>query len=163
MRIVWRRRGRGSCRSSKKMRLSEANVPYREWLAAARDGRTELAWLIERFDELPKPENERPSSTTRNSSTCAGHHAFARPAQACALPRRKLFFHRGPLIQRRDIELNEELDQPPPDASQKLPLQQGEKALDHGARSFDDSLSRTLWLYSWRSATRVSRGRWAAA
>ena len=39
--------------------FAEANVPYREWLAAARNGRKELAWLIDRFDKLPKPENER--------------------------------------------------------------------------------------------------------
>ena len=37
----------------------EANVPYREWLAAARGRSSELAWLIEQFDKLPKPENER--------------------------------------------------------------------------------------------------------
>ena len=37
--------------------FAEANVPYREWLAAARKGRKELAWLIERFDKLPKPEH----------------------------------------------------------------------------------------------------------
>ena len=36
------------------MRSVEANVPYREWLRAARGGRSELAWLIERFDELPQ-------------------------------------------------------------------------------------------------------------
>ena len=32
----------------------EANVPYREWLRAARGGRSELSWLIERFNELPE-------------------------------------------------------------------------------------------------------------
>ena len=40
-----------------------------------------------------------------------------------------MFVHRGPLIQRRDVRLNEVLDQPLP-ALRKLPLKQGEKALD---------------------------------
>ena len=37
----------------------EANVPYREWLAAARGSRSELSWLLERFDGLPKSEKEK--------------------------------------------------------------------------------------------------------
>jgi len=40
-----------------------------------------------------------------------------------------LFFHNGPLIQRRDIRLNEVLDHPSPEL-RKLPLTEGEKALD---------------------------------
>ena len=39
--------------------LVEANVPYREWLRAARGRRDELTWLIERFNELPRSEDER--------------------------------------------------------------------------------------------------------
>src|ERR1041384_7786244 len=37
----------------------EANIPYREWLAAASKGSSELAWLMDRFDELPKSDKER--------------------------------------------------------------------------------------------------------
>src|SRR6185503_326244 len=37
----------------------EAHVPYREWLDAARGRRPELAWLIERFDELAATDEVR--------------------------------------------------------------------------------------------------------
>ena len=37
----------------------EANVPYRQWLDAARGARSELSWLIERFDGLPVSDKEK--------------------------------------------------------------------------------------------------------
>jgi hypothetical protein len=36
----------------------EANVPYREWLSAARNGRSELEWLVEQVEKLPLSEKE---------------------------------------------------------------------------------------------------------
>jgi len=44
-------------------------------------------------------------------------------------PARKLFYHRGPLIQRRDVDLRKELAQPSP-ALEKLSPSEGEKAID---------------------------------
>ena len=38
--------------------LVEANVPYQEWLRAARGRSKELPWLLERFELLEKPERE---------------------------------------------------------------------------------------------------------
>ncbi len=37
----------------------EANVPYREWLRAARKGRSEIAWLIETIEGLPRPDVDK--------------------------------------------------------------------------------------------------------
>ena len=37
----------------------EANVPYREWLAAARGRQPELTWLFDRLRELPRSEQDR--------------------------------------------------------------------------------------------------------
>ncbi len=37
----------------------EANVPYREWLRVARGRQSELAWLIDRFDELPLSDDAK--------------------------------------------------------------------------------------------------------
>ena len=37
----------------------EANIPYREWLRAARGRSTELAWLFDRVNKLPRSEKER--------------------------------------------------------------------------------------------------------
>ncbi len=108
--------------------FAEANVPYREWLAAARKGRTELAWLIERFNNLPKPENERAELYDSQNLYVQWTPAFQSTRTGMRSPTRKPFYHRGPLIQRRDIELHKELVQPL--TLQKLSPQQGEQAID---------------------------------
>ncbi len=41
------------------MRLLKLMFRIANGCAAARNGRSELAWLIERFNKLPKPEKER--------------------------------------------------------------------------------------------------------
>ena len=112
----------------------EANVPYREWLAAARGRRSELAWLIEQFDELPKSENERAELydsqqlyvrwTPGFNSSRTGMRLSGRKQSG-----RKLFYHSGPLIQRREIDLRKVLAQPSPELKRLSP-QQGEKAVD---------------------------------
>jgi hypothetical protein len=106
----------------------EANVPYREWLAAARQGRKELAWLIERFDELPKLENERAELYDSQQLYVQWTPAFRATRTGMRLPATRLFYHRGPLIQRRDVDLRKELAQPL--KLQKLSLRQGERAVD---------------------------------
>ena len=108
--------------------FAEANVPYREWLAAARKGRTELAWLIERFNNLPKPENERAELYDSQNLYVQWTPAFQSTRTGMRSPTRKPFYHRGPLIQRRDIDLRKELAQPL--TLQKLSPQQGEQAID---------------------------------
>jgi len=107
----------------------EANVPYRQWLAAARNGRPELAWLIERFDKLPKPETERAELYDSQQLYVRWTPRFNVSRTGMRLPARKCFYHRGPLIQRRDIDLRKELAQPSPEL-QKLSLKEGETALD---------------------------------
>jgi len=71
--------------------FAEANVPYREWLAAARNGRKELTWLIDRFDKLQNLKANGPSSTTRKISTCNGHLRSRQRAPACARLRENRF------------------------------------------------------------------------
>ncbi len=107
----------------------EANVPYREWLAAARGRRSELAWLIEQFDKLPKPDNERAELYDSQQLYVRWTPGFNASRTGMRLPGRKLFYHHSPLIQRREIDLRKELAQPSP-ALEKLSPQQGEKALD---------------------------------
>jgi len=107
----------------------EANVPYREWLAAARGRRSELAWLIEQFNKLPKPDNERAELYDSQQLYVRWTPSFNVSRTGMRLPERKLFYHRDPLIQRRDIDLRKELAQPSP-ALEKLSPEQGEKALD---------------------------------
>jgi hypothetical protein len=107
----------------------EANVPYRKWLAAARKGRSELAWLIERFNELPKPDKERAEIYDSQQIYVRWTPRYNVSRTGMRMPVRKLFYHRGPLIQRRDIDLRKELAEPSPPL-QKLSPAQGEIALD---------------------------------
>ncbi len=107
----------------------EANVPYREWLAAARGRRSELSWLMEQFSSLPKPESERAELYDSQQLYVRWTPSFNLSRTGMRLPGRKCFYHRGPLIQRRDIDLRKELSEPSPEL-QKLSPEQGEKALD---------------------------------
>jgi hypothetical protein len=108
--------------------FAEANVPYREWLAAARNGRKELAWLIDRFGKLPKPESERAELYDSQNLYVQWTPAFSATRTGMRSPARRPFYHRGPLIQRRDIDLRKELVQPL--TLQKLSPRHGEQALD---------------------------------
>ena len=107
----------------------EANVPYREWLAAARGQRSEIAWLIEQFDKLPKPDKERAELYDSQQLYVRWTPGFDLSRTGMRVAARKLFYHRGPLIQRREIDLRKELAQPSPRLEELSP-QQGEKALD---------------------------------
>ena len=109
--------------------LVEANVPYREWLAAARGRRSELAWLIDQFNKLPKPNSERAELYDSQQLDVIWTPSFDVSRTGMRAAARKLFYHRGPLIQRRDIDLRKELERPSP-RLEKLSPRQGEKALD---------------------------------
>ncbi|HKY42849.1 MAG TPA: hypothetical protein VJM50_07115 [Pyrinomonadaceae bacterium] len=106
----------------------EANVPYREWLAAARAGRPELSWLLERLNELSN-EQEKAELYDSQQLYVRWTPRFRSTRTGLRTATSKLFFHSGPLIHRRDVRLHQMLDQPPPEL-RKLPLKQGEKALD---------------------------------
>jgi hypothetical protein len=108
--------------------LVEANVPYREWLAAARNGRAELPWLVERFNKLAQPEKERAELYNSQKLYVRWEPRYDATRTGMRVPTRKLFYHRGSLIQRRDIDLRKELARPC--SLQKLTLRQGEKAID---------------------------------
>src|SRR4030095_476764 len=105
----------------------EANVPYRKWLAAARKGRSELAWLVDRFDELPKPDKERAELYDSQQIYVRWTPRFNVSRTGMRARAGKCFYHRGPLIQRREIDLKHELAQPSPPL-QKLSPANGEKA-----------------------------------
>lgn len=107
----------------------EANVPYREWLSAARKDSSELAWLIEGFDKLPQPEKERAELYNSQQLYVRWSPAFSASRTGMRLPVEKFFFHRGPLIQRREIDLLKELAQPSPQLK-KLSLKDGDRAVD---------------------------------
>ena len=121
----------------------EANVPYREWLAAARGRSSELVWLMEQFDKLPKPENERAELYDSQQLYVRWTPSFKMSRTGMRLSGRKCFYHRGPLIPRREIDLRKELAKPSPEL-EKLSPQEGEKALDMAR---DSSTIRYRELY----------------
>ncbi len=96
--------------------------------------RSELSWLIERFNELPNSEEEKAELYDSQQLYVRWTPRFRSTRTGLRTATSRLFFHPRPLIQRRDVRLKEELDQPPPEL-RKLPVKEGEKALDRARES----------------------------
>ena len=107
----------------------EANVPYRQWLAAARGRQPELSWLVERFDKLPLPDKQKAELYDSQQLYVSWAPRYRSTRTGMRIGVRDVFYHRGPLIQRREINLRDELIAPPPKLS-GLSLRDGERALD---------------------------------
>jgi hypothetical protein len=107
----------------------EANVPYREWLRAARKGRSEIGWLIETIDELPRPDEDKAELYDSQELYVRWTPSFSATRTGMRLKRSQTFYHRDPLIPRRDVDLVKELAQPSPPLT-KLSPAEGERVLD---------------------------------
>ncbi|HEU4509691.1 MAG TPA: hypothetical protein VFR78_15730 [Pyrinomonadaceae bacterium] len=107
----------------------EANVPYREWLRAARRGRSEIAWLIEAIDALPRSDDDKTELYDSQQLYVRWTPRFAATRTGMRLKKSRVFYHREPLIPRRDVDLAKELAQPSPPL-RKLSLTEGELVLD---------------------------------
>jgi hypothetical protein len=111
----------------------EANVPYETWLRMAK-GRNagDVVWLVERFESLKISDRERAELydslklyvrwTPPDRDTRTGLRLLTSRSA-------KVFYHREPLIRRRDISLKRELENPPPEIKRLSP-KQGEAILD---------------------------------
>jgi hypothetical protein len=110
--------------------LIEANVPYLNWLKSARGRQDELTWLIRQFQRLPMSEKEKAALYDSleimvrwdMSGSCASRTLSRKPVQ-------EFYFHRAPLIQRRQVSFADELAKPLLQVT-ALSLQQAEEALD---------------------------------
>ncbi len=109
--------------------MVEAHVPYREWVRAAKGRRRELVWLIERFESLPFSDKVKANLFDSLKLHITWRYGFRASRTGMRLPVRKLFFHRSPLIARRDISLTRELSSLPIPI-EKLSRAQGKKILD---------------------------------
>jgi len=109
----------------------EANVPYQEWLRAAKGGAKELPWLIRRFESLPKPEREIAELYDSQNLFVSWTPGYRGTRTGMRLPvsARNIFYHRQPLIQRREVSLSDELQKQAPALVQLSPMQ-GEAMLD---------------------------------
>jgi hypothetical protein len=98
--------------------LEDANVPYLAWLRAAQpDPARDLRWLIARLERLPVSEEEKAERYDALKLPIVwslGTDSGTRTRMRWSSP--EVFFHREPLLARRDVSLREAL------ASPKLPV-----------------------------------------
>ncbi len=91
--------------------LVEAAIPYREWLERAAGGGSVLGWLMRRLAEAPHTEAAR----FFDSLELMLRWEFGRAAccrTLCRRPAKRKYYHCGPLLRRRDVDLAAELDRP---------------------------------------------------
>jgi hypothetical protein len=111
----------------------EANVPYQAWLRAASGRKKELPWLIERFESFGRPKRETAELYDSQNLFVSWTPSYRATRTGMRLPvnTKRIFYHRGPLIQRRDISLSDELRKPGvPPVLRTLSPKGGEKILD---------------------------------
>ncbi len=109
----------------------EAGVPWQRWLQEA-SGRKKggLQWLLDRFQELPLPDFEKAQLYDSLRLTVRWDLDNLRLSRTRNWkPIAKAFYHKEPLISRREVSLAKELTQPPPVLKQ-LSLAQGEAVMN---------------------------------
>jgi hypothetical protein len=115
--------------------LTEANVPYLDWLKAARGRQDELPWLVRQFQRLPgfpKETAEKEKAALYDSLEIMVRWDMSGSRASRTLSRKPVkdfYFHHEPLIQRRQVSLSEEFAKP------RLPIKvlsrrDAEKTLD---------------------------------
>jgi hypothetical protein len=101
--------------------LTEANVPYLDWLKAARGRQDELPWLVRQFQRLPgfpKGTAEKEKAALYDSLEImvrwdmSGSRASRTSRTLSRKPVKDFYFHREPLLQRRQVSLAEEFAKP---------------------------------------------------
>jgi hypothetical protein len=134
----------------------EANVPYIAWLRAAKGAAAnEVAWIIARFDSLKKTEREKAElfDSQKLYVTWTPPYRATRTGMRLPVPAKEIFYHREPLIQRRDVSFRAELEKPAP-TLKRLPAKQGEKILDM-AREASTIRYRELYGFTHGDPARV--------
>jgi hypothetical protein len=110
--------------------LVEANIPYRAWLRRASGGRNEISWLMSSFDKLARTSNEIAELYDSQKLYVRWTPTYSSTRTGMRNPTTGgLFFHRRPLIQRRDVNFIEQLRKPAP-SCRKLSVKQGRRELD---------------------------------
>ncbi|HET9283598.1 MAG TPA: hypothetical protein VFR24_16700 [Candidatus Angelobacter sp.] len=134
--------------------LIEAHVPFLDWLQAARGRQKELPWLVQQFERLPLSEKEKAVLYDLQEIMVRWSLSGSQASRTLARkPVKEFYFHRGPLIQRRQVSFAEELAKPPLRTA-VLPRQKAEKTLDMlkealGVRYrelYGTSLAEPVWV-----------------
>lgn len=110
--------------------LVEANIPYRDWICAAKNRRTsDLEWIIESFEQSGLSEKEK--STLYDSLELWIRWKMGRAQASRTMNKRKprkIFYHTKPLIRRNEVSLAKEINSPLP--IHKLSHDEGKAILD---------------------------------
>ncbi len=109
--------------------LVEAHVPYRKWLRSAKGRAHELTWLIQQFESLPLPHQERGELYDSLKLHVRWKPSFRSTRTGMRLPTREVFYHAEALIRRRDVQLFAELGAPRI-PFERLSRAKGEKILE---------------------------------
>ena len=134
----------------------EANVPYQKWLRAAAGRERDLTWLVRQFESLRVPQKEKAELFDSQKLYVRWTPAFRSTRTGMRLPAGKVFYHREPLIQRRDVSLRQELQSPLPQLEQ-LTTKRGEAILDV-AREASTIRYRELYGFTHGDPAKVFRG-----
>ena len=93
----------------------EADIPWQQWLHAAKERGNDLRWLVQQFESLPISDAEKSQLYDSLQLTVRWQLDDLRLSRTRNWkPVRRVFYHHGPLIRRRDVSLARELVQPPP-------------------------------------------------
>jgi len=134
----------------------EAEVPYLEWLRKAAGGeKRELAWLLERFEQLPLTIEQKSELFTALDLLIhweLGDSPISRTHARRAV--KTIFFQRKPLIRRKDVSLAAELATPI--GTEKLSEREGQKIVDM-CREVLSVRYRELWGTTRGDARQVVR------
>lgn len=134
----------------------EANVPYAKWLRAAKGRPTnDVAWLVRQFESLKKSARDKAELFDSQQLYVSWSPPYQATRTGMRLPIAggKIFYHRNPLIQRREVSFPDELAKPAP-ALNPVPIRQGEWILDM-AREASTIRYRELYGFTHGDPARV--------
>ena len=133
----------------------EANVPYQRWLRAASGRDRDLTWLIRQFNSLSLSQKEKAELFDSQKLYVRWDPPFRSTRTGMRLPVKNVFYHRGPLIQRREVSLVQELQAQPP-RLERLTTRSGEAILDM-AREASTIRYRELYGFTHGDPAKVFR------
>lgn len=107
----------------------EADIPWQQWLHAARERGNDLRWLVQQLESLPIPDVEKSQLYDSLQLTVRWHLNDLRLSRTGNWkPVRRVFYHHSPLIGRRVVSLARELVQPP--TLRRLSRREGEAVIN---------------------------------
>jgi hypothetical protein len=92
----------------------EANVPYQEWLRLARGEKSELSWLMGRFNQLQISGDDKARLYDGQKLYVTWSPDYRASRTGMRQATKRVFYQRTPLIQRRDVDFAHELSKPSP-------------------------------------------------